>query len=482
MNNSTASESDVDINIDSSSSESDDNLIHPLQTAISSSIEEDTPKLDLTSRSTPLVVDLLGDHNLSSVISNRTSEKDSIRLKHRSSSTSNLEPMRRRNNVDSNRKESNSSYSQEGLYFDQRTQRRSRSLVIERKSSYEQIDDYRSDVNGPSSPEPPPQLSEFMSNDKDYVHFLLSGNHHGNQSRHDTHRVFTKQDPSSEIHLQLSSFCTWFSLIAVLILILFGVLIETQPLYIKGISAQRTPYVRVLHSHMGINPPDTASIGSDGNIFSWVHFSGRLRMLDSYRNFKKENKKFSEYIVGDAHGQYVSYEYVQEGKRYHERHLGNNVRFEMKKEAKIAFKTAALYFLTMILSIVYSHNHEYIRQRYRQWNLVGRLTQAILLRRYFAIAYSRFKRRYYSDLDGGNNCFQGRMMRGGKKVNIYSYENDSVGLNLPNKTKINRTTRVIPEDKYISMISQKVSDEFLDHGVSQTVWDDVLGGSKSKKR
>jgi hypothetical protein len=174
---------------------------------------------------------------------------------------------------------------------------------------------------------------------------------------------------------------------------------------------------------------------------------------------------------------------VRQGKDYHERRMSSeNIRFEMKKEAKTAFKTAALYFLTMILSIVYSQNHEYIRQHYRHWNLFGRLTQAILLRRYFSIVYNRYKRRNYSDLEGENAFFSGRIFRGGRNANV-RHGNVDVELSLPSRGKrgITSVEKGMSVDECIA-ISNKDSDEFVDHGEIPNVWDEVLSGGKSKKR
>ena len=418
----------------------------------------------------------------------------------KSQSTSNLESMRRRNKIESNSSDSPSKNAKEGHYFHHHGQRRSRSMIIERTGStrYGRSDEYdaHSVLQEPMSPTQTPPISEFMSTDKDYVDFLLRGNDTLIQSdgRRSTvtQRIFVKQEQSTPTHLQISNFCTWFSLIAVMILTLFGVLIETQPLYIKGISPQRTPYIRVLHVNDDGQIPNSVDNSPTTNAFSWVHFSGRLRILDSYRDFKNqknENDKRTQFSKVapvenvDDHGEYINYEYVRQGKDYHERRMSSeNIRFEMKKEAKTAFKTAALYFLTMILSIVYSQNHEYIRQHYRHWNLFGRLTQAILLRRYFSIVYNRYKRRNYSDLEGENAFFSGRIFRDGRSVNVH-HGNVDVELSLPSRGKRGITSKEkgMIADKSIA-IGKKDSDEFVDHGEIPTVWDEVLSGGKSKKR
>jgi hypothetical protein len=409
----------------------------------------------------------------------------------KSQSTSNLESMRRRNKIESNSSDSPSKNVKEGQYFHHYGQRRSRSMIIERTGSkrYGQSDEYddHSVLQERMSPTQTPQISEFMSTDKDYVDFLLRGNDNSV-----TQRIFFKQEQYTPTHLQISNFCTWFSLIAVMILTLFGVLIETQPLYIKGISPQRTPYIRVLHVNDDGQIPNAVDNSPTTNAFSWVHFSGRLRILDSYRDFKNQNnendkrtKFFKKTPVEnvDDHGEYITYDYVRQGKDYHERRMSSeNIRFEMKKEAKTAFKTAALYFLTMILSIVYSQNHEYIRQHYRHWNLFGRLTQAILLRRYFSIVYNRYKRRNYSDLEGENAFFSGRIFRGGRNANV-RHGNVDVELSLPSRGKrgITSVEKGMSVDECIA-ISNKDSDEFVDHGEIPNVWDEVLSGGKSKKR
>lgn len=482
----------------SSTSELETHVLHPLQvTSPTINTEEELSVSESTVLSSPQLVDLLiddQDHIDDNSARVLTSKVKSSVLKNKSQSTSNLESMRRRTKAES---KSNSSglaadTAEEGQYFYQRSQRRSRSMIVERTGSthYDQNRDYdhHSTVQESTSHAHPLKISDFMSTDKDYVDFLLRGNNNFGPSDGEhttTQRVFVKQEYSTPTHLQISNFCTWFSLIAVMILTLFGILIETQPLYIKGISPQRTPYIRVLHVHN--DGPITNSIGNSPttNVFSWVHFSGRLRILDSYREFKNDQTSDQAYLNKKYidHEEYITNEYVKQGKDYHERRMSSeNIRFEMKKEAKTAFKTAALYFLTMILSIVYTQNHEYIRQNYRQWNLFGRLTQAILLRRYFSIIYNRYKRRYYSDLEGDHDFFPGRIFRGGRNANV-NYGNADVELSLPTKDKRVRKSKgkATNLDKFAA-IGNKDSDEFVDQGEIPTVWDEVLSASKSKKR
>ena len=78
--------------------------------------------------------------------------------------------------------------------------------------------------------------------------------------------------------------------------------------------------------------------------------------------------------------------------------------FEMKSEAKVAFKTAALYFLIMVLSIVYSHNHVLIHANCHKWNVWGRMRDVNMahLRRYFALVVRRYRRRQYSHVQEVN--------------------------------------------------------------------------------
>lgn len=479
---------------DASKSELETQGLDPLQvSSLTSNIEGNISASESTVSSPPLV-DLLDDQknpiddNSVSVVGVAKSGATINTLKSKSQSTSNLESMRRRNKAESNSSDLQADNVKEGQYYYRQSQRRSRSMIIERtgSTSHDQTDKY--DPHSIISLGQAPQISEFMSTDKDYVGFLSRGNDFdqsdGNSTT--TQRIFVKQEQSTPTHLQISNFCTWFSLIAVMILTLFGVLIETQPLYIKGISPQRTPYLRVLYDGQ---IPNSVANSPTTNVFSGVHFSGRLRMLDSYREFKNDKNERKEFSKGassekiDDHGEYVTYEYVRQGKHYHERRMSSdNIRFEMKKEAKTAFKTAALYFLTMILSIVYSQNHEYIRQHYRQWNLFGRLTQAILLRRYFSIIYNRYKRRNYSDLEGSSTFFSGRMFRGGRNINVHHGGAD-VELSLPTRDKRGRKSRgkVATVDKLVP-IDSKDSDEFVNHGGIPTVWDEVLSGSKSKRR
>jgi len=141
-----------------------------------------------------------------------------------------------------------------------------------------------------------PNLREIMVDDYEYRSFLLE--EQGGSKNEDFHS-----------DVACAKFCTGLSVIAMVFLVLVGVLIETQPLYIKGIKP----------------------------------------------------KKFNQ--------------------------------DEMQDEAKTAFKTATAYFLTMVLSIIYTHNREQFK-----WDILLRIKNAIHLRQHFAVAYNSYRRQRYRDI------------------------------------------------------------------------------------
>lgn len=230
-----------------------------------------------------------------------------------------------------------------------------------------------------SPPRAHPSISEFMPSDQQYINFLLSGNHHRSPSGGGIgngqagikihHAQNTNPDSffSQPMNLQTSKFMTYFSFVGTILLFLFGYLIEVQPLYIKGISPARTPLYRNLHGQY--------------SPYSWVHFSARLRIL--------ENRTLSQ--------QDTNHEEVQ--RMMESMHMV----FEMKKEAKVAFKASALYFLIMILSYVYTQNHVLIHAHYQRmnFNLVGRLKGAIIMiPRHVLLLLRKYRRRnYHSNID-----------------------------------------------------------------------------------
>jgi len=244
----------------------------------------------------------------------------------------------------------------------------------------------------PIAPRPHPNISEFMPADQQYISFLLSGNNSNSGKIHYAQNTNTNNPnvsyryQSQPVNLQISKFTTIFSLIATFILLLFGIIIETQPLYIKGISPARTPLNRNLHGQY--------------SQYSWVHFSARLRILHNI-TFSNENTNHEEM------------DRMMES-------MG--MVFEMKSEAKVAFKTSALYFLIMILSIVYSHNHVLIHANYQKMHVWGTIKAVVSMTpRYISLLMRKYRRRHYNrvqDVGTGAGAGVGGPGLGLAKVNI----------------------------------------------------------------
>eukprot|EP00557_Chaetoceros_sp_GSL56_P009438 CAMPEP_0176489856 /NCGR_PEP_ID=MMETSP0200_2-20121128/7537_1 /TAXON_ID=947934 /ORGANISM="Chaetoceros sp., Strain GSL56" /LENGTH=198 /DNA_ID=CAMNT_0017887077 /DNA_START=576 /DNA_END=1172 /DNA_ORIENTATION=- len=73
--------------------------------------------------------------------------------------------------------------------------------------------------------------------------------------------------------------------------------------------------------------------------------------------------------------------------------------FEMKKEAKVAFKASALYFVVMVLSIVYNQNHVIIHAKYNRLIVLARIKNAIESFHLHAVRIVRkYRRRHYTNV------------------------------------------------------------------------------------
>ena len=238
----------------------------------------------------------------------------------------------------------------------------------------------------PAAQRPHPNIAEFMPADQQYISFLLSGNHSNSGKIHYAQNTNPNSYQSQPFNLQISKFATIFSLIATFILVLFGILLEYQPLYIKGVSPARTPLNRNLHGQY--------------TQYSWVHFSARLRILQNI-TFSNDNTNHEEM------------DRMMES-------MG--MVFEMKSEAKVAFKTAALYFLIMILSIVYTQNHVLIHANYQKMHVWGTIKALVSMTpRYIALLVRKYRRRNYKhvqDVGTGAGVGAGGPGLGLAKVNI----------------------------------------------------------------
>ena len=262
----------------------------------------------------------------------------------------------------------------------------------------------------PQSPKSPiiPTIADFMIHDEDY----------GNGKKQSYYAASHPHNQYS-YNIQCAKFCTYFSFIAILFLVTVGILIEVQPLYIKGVSPERVPlsFRKMRESHGGDQ--------SEKELLSYVHYSGRLRMLQSYYLHQKDQSSSSSSSTfvdsssilntprlgtydDDPTTNYVKYnEYL--------RNLSNEQKeyivYEMKAEAKTSFKAAALYFVVMVFCIIYTHNlermHLLIGIGFHMW--IRRMKNLVLhggWRHCFVFVLNRYRRREYRDIPE-RNVFRG---------------------------------------------------------------------------
>jgi len=278
------------------------------------------------------------------------------------------------------------------------------------------------------SPLPAPPITEFMMHDYDYKHHYSSPSKKKNKalSQNNNHHP---SYPTNQIFysVQYAKFCSYFSIIAILFLVMIGLLIEIQPLYIRGVSPQRTPMAfRQLQKE-------------NENVISYVHYSGRLRMIQRFyideiyhyeddevqqvgleqlsdmnmdmdmnidngkmnveidvkeQNEQKEKQQEQQQrftsSATNEHQNNISKNNNSKNKNNNSKN--NNIKnnnknsnsknnnsknddgylrtlsntqknyiiYEMKSEAKTAFKAAALYFVIFVLSVIYTHEHQWI--------------------------------------------------------------------------------------------------------------------------
>ena len=244
-------------------------------------------------------------------------------------------------------------------------------------------DDEDYDSSPDDSPNGHPTIADFMPADQQYTAFLKTENANFNaESRnlrsfkvHHAQNLNPNSFWSQPANLQLSKFATIFSLIATIILFMFGLIIEIQPLYIKGISPTRTPLTRNLNGHY--------------SHYSFVHFSARLRILQN-TTLAHSNTNHEEMA-----------------------RMLEDMTFEMKSEAKVAFKAAALYFLIMVFSIIYTNNHVLIHSNLHSMHLWTRFKSLVYsLPRNLALLIRKYRRRHYSNVQEVNSAHDNMQVPG----------------------------------------------------------------------
>ncbi len=322
------------------------------------------------------------------------------------------------------------------------TQRRGTPLPLE--TTLAVASSSSNDIHSNTSPKSPiiPMISDFMFHDDEYgkaqqrkqtkLKSLLSST--STSSSSSPTPTFSSSSPTktSVYHSYqqdtsynpqcCAKFCTFFSFIAILFLVTVGILIEVQPLYIKGISPERIPIsfreMREKQERMGlINVNDESDYRGDENsnkrereLLSYVNYSGRLRMLQSYYIHQPSSKRRKQSSPSDTVNTSYDDDPITKYTKYNDylRTLSEEQKqytiYEMKSEAKVSFKAAALYFVIMVLCTIYTHNTERVHLMVvgLSLNLLWMRLKLFIfgggLRRLFTSAYHSYKRRGYSDI------------------------------------------------------------------------------------
>lgn len=221
-----------------------------------------------------------------------------------------------------------------------------------------------------------PILRDFLVEDENYVQFLLGDRSVNHRDDGPSPRRRQHQQQYSN---QCGSFCTGFSFVGMLFLIWVGLIIEIQPIFIKGISPKKPLYIKKdnYRQMMSVNTEDSSisSIRQKINM-AWYYTSNDNFNLngDQVITTRDQMLKDGSRNLEDDNDEYIEV-------------------YEMKYEAKSSFKAAAAYFLTMVISFIYTQNSEGF-----SLNFLQRIKQAVYLRQNCAVVYNNYRRRKYNDI------------------------------------------------------------------------------------
>jgi len=195
-------------------------------------------------------------------------------------------------------------------------------------------------------------LSMFMVSDREYQEyqdFLLTGR---TKDRNENGCCGTNCGADDA-----GRCCAGFSFVAMVFLIFVGTLIEKQPIYLKGVK------------QISGNPQ-------------------RGRVLSS-KGLKHENKYQSQRKMEEVQWRYRSSTQYVDGPG----------GFKMRDESSNAFKASAAYFLTMVLSLIYTQNYDRINS-----TTVSMIAKAPLyIYGVIKSAYLQYRRRHYMDIPETGN-------------------------------------------------------------------------------
>jgi len=206
---------------------------------------------------------------------------------------------------------------------------------------------------------------------------------------------------SSSTKKKIANGCSFFSLIGMLFMIFVGILMETQPFYIKGVTPNQIVNVdsstsnnraAVLRSLGQWQDDDDSmdNVTTTNNNNKWLssmynvirsiqsstiwqryYHHRRIRIISSTApSSTYSSTSYSSTSYSSTSYTSTSAQQQEEEERYLNNNDDNNnddddfeyetTIYQMQQEAKTAFKTAALYFLTMVLTYIYAQNHERI--------------------------------------------------------------------------------------------------------------------------
>lgn len=199
-------------------------------------------------------------------------------------------------------------------------------------------------------------LSQYMVGDKQYQDFLLYGKEYKDDNLPGYDCGGVRLTPQSAAKM-----CAGWSAVGMIFMLWAGLMIQCQPLYLKGID-YNSGFVK--RSSGGGNNVNTYNI--NGN------YAGE--QVQNQQQTNDQQQQYNNYA-----GQ-----------------VGGSGRRPIRPQASNAFKAAAAYFVTMVFSLICYHNHEQM----------GDLTTAVLprwrvllnVRQNCIVAYHQYRRRHYTDI------------------------------------------------------------------------------------
>jgi len=157
--------------------------------------------------------------------------------------------------------------------------------------------------------------------------------------------------------------------------------------------------------------------------------------------------------------------------------------FEMKSEAKVAFKASALYFLVMTLAIIYTQNHVLIHANYQKMNMNvwGKIKAGISMApRYFLLVVRKYRRRHYNHVYDVGPGGPGTSGAGGPGLGLAKVNINSRGRSKNNRSKQEEDYDSGLEDLGLGMRERSEDGGGTGGGFASSLLKTIM--SKSKKR